>query len=134
MSVPDESTGAGVRAMQRICLVPESGSTVVVGEANTKEGRAELRTLGYLQAVNERRFGQELPIDKDQMWSFLGGRDEGARAVRAQRDRQRRRGFAGLGLSPPPPPRAGRATWIWAVVVAALVVGSAVAWLALRAP
>jgi hypothetical protein len=75
LAAPEESTGGGVRTMQRIRLVPKvpkaDVTVVVVGEADVDKGVAELRTLGHVQAIHERRFARPFPIPKADYLSFL---------------------------------------------------------------
>jgi hypothetical protein len=68
------STAAGVQAMQHLRLVPgQPGQpTLVVGHANRTEGKAELRTFEYIDAVHRERFHRPLVLDREQYDQFLG--------------------------------------------------------------
>ena len=57
MAAPDgPSTGGGKQGVQHIALVPEKGdSRIVIGSANHGAMAAELRTFGYLTAMQTRR-------------------------------------------------------------------------------
>ncbi len=67
------STAGGVQAMQHIRLVPSQPGqpTIVVGNANQAEQRAELRTYEYLDAVHQQRFKQDLTLDRSQYEDFV---------------------------------------------------------------
>jgi hypothetical protein len=68
------STAAGVQAMQHLRLVPgQPGQpTLVVGHANRAEGKAELRTFEYIDAIHRERFHSPLILDRHQYDEFLG--------------------------------------------------------------
>lgn len=76
------STGGGKQAVQHIKLVPNRGTTIVVGCANQITGTCELRTYDYLAEQHALRFkGQPLPFARDnyndvlkKLQSFFGGR------------------------------------------------------------
>lgn len=62
---PDEpSTGGGIRALQRVRLVPERASypTLVIGNVNITTKTGELRGYAVLEAIHRRRFKQPLPL------------------------------------------------------------------------
>ena len=66
MAAPEgPSTGGGKQGVQHIALVPEKGGAgLVVGSANHGAKAAELRTFGYLEAVQARRApGTKLGFD-----------------------------------------------------------------------
>lgn len=71
VSMPEQSTGGGVRVLQHIRLVPIDGSALVVGSFNTKELTAELRGLSYVRAMNRHRFEGELAIEESAYTAFL---------------------------------------------------------------
>ena len=68
------STAAGVQAMQHLRLVPgqPGQATLVVGHANRAEGKAELRTFEYMDAIHRERFHRPLLLDREQYDQFLG--------------------------------------------------------------
>jgi hypothetical protein len=67
------STAGGVQAMQHLRLVPaETGlPTLVMGHANHAEGKAELRTYEYLDAIHRERFRRPLALERPAYDSFL---------------------------------------------------------------
>jgi hypothetical protein len=67
------STAGGIQALQHIRLVPGQPGhpTLVVGQANHAEERAELRTYEHLDAVHQQRFRRPLAIDRKQYEEFL---------------------------------------------------------------
>ena len=77
----DVSTGGGVRALQRLRLVPQQAGfpTLVIGGVNQKEGTAELRGFDQVGAIHQQRFKRPLPLDRAQydqllkmFYDFLG--------------------------------------------------------------
>jgi hypothetical protein len=73
MTAPEASTAGGVQSLQHIRLVPPHGSgrTYVVGNANRIEGKAELRSLHYVNQVSLQRFGEPTGFDPDQYAAFV---------------------------------------------------------------
>jgi hypothetical protein len=67
IAAPDgPSTGGGKQAVQHIKLVPDVGTTIVMGQANLRDSSAELRSYEYLAQMHARRFkGQPLPFARD---------------------------------------------------------------------
>src|SRR5262249_31327780 len=67
------STGGGVQALQRLRIVPRHPAfpTLVCGDVNQKDGRAELRTWDHVDALYRQRFKRPLPIDRAQYDQFL---------------------------------------------------------------
>lgn len=142
VSVPEQSTGGGVRVLQHIRLVPVDGSALVVGSYNTKELTAELRSLQHVRALNRQRFEGELTIDDGEYSAFL----EKAKLL-----------LTGLGftvsVTEPPPaivmnitreePARGRSLAggslnvgvtlpVWAIAAATILIASVAAWVALH--
>jgi hypothetical protein len=68
-----QSTAGGKLAMQRLRLVPNQPGypTFVFGNANHKEGTAEIRTYDYLDAQNRERFKRPLMLDRAQYDQLL---------------------------------------------------------------
>lgn len=73
MTAPEASTGGGVRVLQHIRLVPPEGGgrTFVVGNADTKEKMAELRSLAYVDGVSMSRFGAPSGLDPQAYAAFV---------------------------------------------------------------
>jgi hypothetical protein len=73
MTSPEASTGGGVQSLQHIRLVPfqVQGPTFVVGNANPPARTAEVRTLGYVDAVSITRFGQPSGLHPAAYQAFL---------------------------------------------------------------
>ncbi len=73
MAPQGPSTAGGVLAMQHLRLVPgQAGEpTLVVGHANHAEGKAELRTFDYVDAVYRQRFRRPLVLDRAAYDAFL---------------------------------------------------------------
>jgi hypothetical protein len=67
------STVAGVQAMQHLRLVSAQPGlpTLLVGHANRTDGKAELRTFEYIDAIHRERFRQPLNLDREQYDQFL---------------------------------------------------------------
>jgi hypothetical protein len=74
MAPQGPSTAGGVQAMQHLRLVAgQAGQpTLVVGYANHAEGKAELRTYEYVDAVYRQRFNRPLSLDRAEYVAFLG--------------------------------------------------------------
>jgi hypothetical protein len=72
---PDEpSTGGGVRALQRLRLVPEEKGhpTLVIGAVNMKSKSAELRSFLYLDTTHRKRFNKAVPLSREEYVKLLG--------------------------------------------------------------
>jgi hypothetical protein len=67
------STAGGVRALQRLRLVPRAAGfpTLVVGGANIAERTAELRTFEHVDSIHRARFGEPVPLDREAYEEFL---------------------------------------------------------------
>ncbi len=67
------STSGGKQALQRIRLVPSNDGypTLVVGGANVKSGRAQLRSYDYVDAAHRQHFGKAAPLDRKAYNEFL---------------------------------------------------------------
>jgi len=67
ISAPEgTSTGGGKQAVQHIKLIPEQGTTLVIGSVNQVEKTSELRTFEYLAGVHAQRFrGAALPLQEE---------------------------------------------------------------------
>ena len=59
--------------MQHLRLVPGQPGlpTLVVGHANRADGKAELRSFDYVDAVHRQRFQRPLPLDRTQYDAFM---------------------------------------------------------------
>ncbi len=118
VTLPEQSTGGGIRSLQHIRLVRSEGVAIIVGEANTKEKCAELRTLGHVIVVNERRFGKDLAIDKDEYLNFIDS------ATKVLEEFGLRVTVSPAPNAPPPTPEPGAANktaWLYvACILAAL--------------
>lgn len=73
MAPEGPSTAGGAQAMQHLRLVPGQPGlpTLVVGHANRAEGKAELRSFDYVDAVHRQRFQRPLPLDRVQYDAFM---------------------------------------------------------------
>jgi hypothetical protein len=73
MAPQGPSTEGGVQAMQHLRLVPGQADlpTLVVGYANHTEGKAELRSYEYVDAVYRQRFHRAVSLDRAQYLAFL---------------------------------------------------------------
>lgn len=74
LMAPDgPSTGGGSQARQRIRLVPtnERYPTLVVGSANVKSGKSELRSYDYVDAVHRQHFGKPVDLDRAAYDAFI---------------------------------------------------------------
>lgn len=76
MAPEEPSTRGGQHARQRIRLVSTAGAsdrfpTLVVGSANVKSGKAELRSFDYVDAVHRAHFGRPLELDRTAYGQFL---------------------------------------------------------------
>jgi hypothetical protein len=74
MTAPEgPSTGGGVQAMQHLRLVPPDASlpTILVGNANQRDGAAELKTWEHVDAIYRGRFKQGAPLDPAAYQEFL---------------------------------------------------------------
>ena len=73
MAPQGPSTAGGVQAMQHLRLVPAQPDqpTLVVGHANHAEGKAELRTYEYVDALHRQRFDRPLALDRAAYDAFL---------------------------------------------------------------
>ena len=74
LMAPDgPSTGGGSQSRQRIRLVPTNDRfpTLVVGSANVKSGKSELRSFEYVDAVHRQHFGKPVELDRAAYESFL---------------------------------------------------------------
>jgi hypothetical protein len=68
LAAPDgPSTAGGKQALQHVSLIPEGGGdTIVIGNANTVEKRAELRSYRHVGHTYSQRWrGAQLPFDPD---------------------------------------------------------------------
>jgi hypothetical protein len=68
LAAPDgPSTAGGKQALQHVSLIPEGGGdTIVIGNANTVEKRAELRSYRHVARTYSQRWkGAGLPFEKD---------------------------------------------------------------------
>lgn len=68
------STQGGHQARQRMRLVPsvsEKFPTLVVGSANVKSGKSELRSYDYVDAVHREHFGRPVELDRAAYEEFL---------------------------------------------------------------
>jgi hypothetical protein len=87
LTEPDgPSTGGGVQAMQHLRLVAgEQGlPTLVIGHANHAEGKAELRTYEFVDAIHRERFGRPLVLDRPAYDAFIGFAQQVFGALRLQ--------------------------------------------------
>lgn len=75
------STSRGAHAMQHLRLVAKAPGwpTLVIGQVNKVEGKAELRTYEHLDVIHKERFGKPLELNQaeyerfvDMAKSFLG--------------------------------------------------------------
>ena len=127
---PEESTGGGVRTMQRIRLLPKEATAdvtvLVVGEADVDKGVAELRTLGHVQAIHERRFSRPFPIPKADYLSFLENAEKVLKefGLRVTLD-----SVADLPPVVVPPPPAKRSYLVPAVLLVSVVGAVVVSWM-----
>jgi hypothetical protein len=74
LTVPDElSTGDGLRAQQRLRLVPqrEGHPTLVFGGVNMKDKTAELRSFLYIDTAHRKRFKKSVPLNRDEYGALL---------------------------------------------------------------
>ena len=75
LMAPDgPSTQGGQHARQRIRLVASASEkypTLVVGSANVKSGRSELRSYNYVDAVHREHFGRPVELDRAEYEEFL---------------------------------------------------------------
>jgi len=73
MAPQGPSTAGGIQAMQHLRLVAGQPGlpTLVVGYANHAEGKAELRTYEYVDAVHRQRFHGPVSLDRAQYGAFL---------------------------------------------------------------
>ncbi len=128
MTAPEASTGGGVQVLQHIRLVPPEGGgrAYIVGNANTKEKMAELRSLAYVDGVSMARFGAPSGLDpqayaafSEKVASFL--ELLGFTVVRATQPPP-----VPLAKPAPEPPRGRSLAFVWwlvAFVVAGVVLG-----------
>ena len=60
----EQSTGGGVRALQRLRLVPKRPGhpTLVIGALNMSDRSGELRSYALLDAVHRKRFKKPVPL------------------------------------------------------------------------
>jgi hypothetical protein len=68
LAAPDgPSTAGGKQALQHVSLIPEGGGdTIVIGNANTVEKRAELRSYRHVARTYSQRWkGARLPFEKE---------------------------------------------------------------------
>jgi translation initiation factor IF-2 len=67
------STQGGQQARQRMRLVPTADKypTLVVGSANVKSGRSELRSFEYVDAVHREHFGRPVELDRAAYEEFI---------------------------------------------------------------
>ena len=66
LSAPDgPSTGGGKQALQHLKIIPDGGGmAVVIGQADTSRGVAEIRTYEHVAALYGQRFrGAPIPVD-----------------------------------------------------------------------
>ena len=73
MAPEGPSTAGGAQAMQHLRLVPGQPGlpTLVIGHANRADGKAELRSFDYVDAVHRQRFQRPLPLDRAQYDAFM---------------------------------------------------------------
>ncbi|MDB4994746.1 MAG: hypothetical protein JWM74_2178 [Myxococcaceae bacterium] len=74
LTTPDEvSTGDGVRAQQRLRLVPQRDAhpTLVFGSVNMKDKTAELRSFLYIDTAHRKRFKKSVPLSRDEYGALL---------------------------------------------------------------
>lgn len=69
----EPSTAGGVRALQRIRLVPAKpgNRAIVAGSVNVKEKSAEVRSFVYVDAVHRRRFKVPVPLVRAEYEAFV---------------------------------------------------------------
>jgi hypothetical protein len=86
MAPQGPSTSGGVQAMQHLRLVPgQPGQpALVVGHANHAEGKAELRTYEYVDALYRQRFHRPLALDRAAYDAFLAFAEQLFRALHLQ--------------------------------------------------
>lgn len=137
MTTPEgPSTAGGVRAMQHVRLTPPEPSmpTLVVGNANQKDGKAELRTFEYVDAVCRQRFGQGAPIERGPYAEFVAKAQSFLEAcgmiVKVAEAPADLASFVAAGAGEPPaaaPATSGGATMGLVAIAAIVVVGLVVA-------
>src|SRR5579872_139174 len=68
-----QSTAGGKQAMQHLRLVPRLAGfpTLVVGNANHAEGKAELRSYEHLDVVHRQRYKRPVALDRAGYEQFL---------------------------------------------------------------
>jgi hypothetical protein len=71
VTAPEASTGGGTRARQHIVLTAREGRIFVVGSANATTKTAELRTLGFVCASAEKRFGTGRTFSPEEYVAFI---------------------------------------------------------------
>jgi len=134
LATPDgPSTAGGKQALQHLKLVPVpegSGTTIVIGTANSVENVAELRSYAYLADMHAQRFkGASLPLDEKtyrallaKMQGFFADRKMSVTMVDLNRT-----------AAPAPPRSSSAALILLGLVLALVIVGGAAAFYLLSA-